>query len=142
MHYISLYRLKKFIYLQIYMSKALLRILALPSRQTFCSSSMSQVMFSTLSHFGRYLGSVPRAPIITGIILTSEHFQILCSSLLKSWYFSIFSFSLLATLVSNKQTKISDRRNCFSLAVNEALLGASSISYIRVLNNLRPFLIF
>ena len=101
MHCISLYRLKTFVYIQIYMSKTLLRILALPSRQTFCSSSMSQVMFSTLSHFGRHLGSVPRAPIITGIILTSEYFQILCSSLLKSWYFSIFSFSLLATLVSN-----------------------------------------
>ena len=101
MHYISFYRLKKFVYIQIYMSKTLLRILALPSRQTFCSSSMSQVMFSTLSHFGRHLGSVPWAPITTGIILTSEHFQILCSSLLKSWYFSIFSFSLLATLVSN-----------------------------------------
>ena len=34
-------------------------------------------MFSTLSHFGRHLGSVPRAPIITGIILTSEHFSII-----------------------------------------------------------------
>ena len=104
MHYISLYRLKKFVYIQMYVSKTLLRILVLPSRQTFCSSSMSQVMFSTLSHFGRHLGSVLRAPIITGIILTSEHFQILCSSLLKSWYFSIFSFSLLATLVSNGHT--------------------------------------
>ena len=101
MHYISPYRLKKFVNVQIYMSKILLRILALPSRQTFCSSSMSQVMFSTLSHFGRHLGSVPRAPITTGIILTSDHFRILCSSLLKSWYFSIFSFFLLATLVSN-----------------------------------------
>ena len=45
-------------------------------------------------------------------------------------------------LENNKQTKISDRRNSFSFEVNEALLGASSISYIRVLNNLRPFLIF
>ena len=44
--------------------------------------------------------TIPRAPIITGTIVTSLHFQIVLSSLFKSWYFFNFSFSVSQILVS------------------------------------------
>ena len=57
------------------------RRLAVPKRHNFCSSSSSLATSITCKHFLRLVDTIPRAP-------RASLFQILLSSLFKSWYFS------------------------------------------------------
>ena len=59
------------------------RRLAVPKRHTFCSSSSSLATSITCKHFLRLVDTIPRVP-------RASLFQILLSSLFKSWYFSNF----------------------------------------------------
>ena len=67
---------------------------------TFCKNTMSEAISNPMSYFHISFGRVPSAPMTTGTILTFLHSQSLCSSLFKSWYFSIFSLILQPSLVS------------------------------------------
>ena len=66
------------------------RSLAVPKRHTICSSSSSLATSSTCNHFLRLVDTIPRAP-------RASLFQILLSSLFKSWYFSNFSSKILVS---------------------------------------------
>ena len=69
------------------------RRLAVPKRHNFCSrTSISLATSSTCNHsfLSRLVDSIQSAP------RASLHFQILLSSLFKSWYFSNFSSEILA----------------------------------------------
>ena len=63
------------------------RRLAVPKRHNVCSSSSSLATSSTCDHFLRLVDTIPRA-------LKASLFQILLSSLFKSWYFSNFSLEI------------------------------------------------
>ena len=66
------------------------RRLAVPKRHNICSSSSSLATSSTCNHFLRLVDTIPRAP-------RASSFQILLSSLFKSWYFSNFSPEILVS---------------------------------------------
>ena len=67
------------------------RRLAVPKRHNICSSSSSLATSSTCNHFLRLVDNIPRpAP-------RASLFQILLSSLFKSWYFSNFSSEILVS---------------------------------------------
>ena len=59
------------------------RRLAVPKRHNVCSSSSSLATSSTCDHFLRLVDTIPRAP-------RASLFQILLSTLFKSWYFPTF----------------------------------------------------
>ena len=63
--------------------------LAVHKRHNFCSNSNSLATFITCNHFLRLGDSIQSAP------RASLHFQILLSSLFKTWYFSNFSSEIL-----------------------------------------------
>ena len=75
-------------------------------------------------------GIVPRAPITTGtpLVLTFHSFL---SSLARSWYFSIFSFSFRSTLASpgTATSIIWQAACCLSVATRSALLRSSYYYY-------------
>ena len=64
------------------------RRLAVPKRHNICSSSSSLATSSTCNHFLRLVDTIPRAP-------RAFLFQILLSSLFKSWSFFYFSSEIL-----------------------------------------------
>ena len=66
------------------------RRLAVPKRHNICSSSSSLATSSICNHFLRLVDTIPRAP-------RASLFQVLLSSLLKSWYFSNFSSEILVS---------------------------------------------
>jgi len=80
-------------------SSTFLRILAECNNTVFCNSTILVFIPISFSRFRNLDGVVPSAPIITGITFTFL-FHSFFSSLAKSWYFCIFSFSFSSTLVS------------------------------------------
>ena len=91
---------KTFCHADIHISKTFRRILADPRRHTPCNNTISEAISRSFSHFHISFGRVPSPPMTTGTILTSLHFQSLCTSLFTSWYYMIFSLVLQPTLVS------------------------------------------
>ena len=69
---------------------------AVPNMSVFCSSLMSWFPGMSLTYFLNYLEVVPVAPIITGITLVFT-FHMRCISIVRSFYFKIFSASFLIT---------------------------------------------
>ena len=80
-------------------SSTFLRILAECNNTVFCNSAILVSIPISFSLFGNLDGAVPSAPTITGITFTFL-FHSFFSSLAKSWYFYIFSFSISSTLLS------------------------------------------
>ena len=66
------------------------RSLAVSKRHNICNSSSSLATSITCNHFLRLVDTIPRAP-------RASLFQILLSSLFKSWYFSNFSSEIFVS---------------------------------------------
>ena len=71
------------------------------------------------SHSSKPFGKVPNTPIMMGATLTVLHFQI---GIISRFRFSIFSFSLMFTLVSKGQAT-SKIRNVLSSLFNTTISG-------------------
>ena len=80
-------------------SSTFMRILAECNNTVFCNSTILVFIPISFSRFGNLDGVVPSTPILTGTTFTFL-FHSFFSSLAKSWYFCIFSFSFSSTLVS------------------------------------------
>ena len=85
------------------MSRVFLKILAAPYKQAFWSNEMPSSNPIFFTDALKLLLIVPSYPMITSMTVTFLQFQIFSISLLRSWYFSIFSCSFSGTRVSKGQ---------------------------------------
>ena len=87
-------------FLLLQLSNSFLRILAVPNKAVFCNSPVLIVTPSFSSHASNLLLTTPSAPTTTGTTSRCLIPHSLPISLLRSWYFSIFSPSFSYTLWS------------------------------------------
>ena len=87
-------------FLLLQLSNTFLRILAVPNKALFCNSLILIVTPSFSSHASNLLLTTPSAPTTTGTTSRCLIPHSLPISLIRSWYFSIFSPSFSYTLWS------------------------------------------
>ena len=83
-----------------YSSRTFLKILAVPSNAAFCNSPIFVLISNWWRKHMKFLRILPRAPITIGTTCTFFCCHSLLTSLRRSWYLSIFSFSFLFILQS------------------------------------------
>ena len=83
-----------------YMSKTFLSILAVPNKTDFCTIPTFNLIPSVSIHPLKPLLMHPRAPTTTCTTSTFFSHQSLFGSLLKFWYFLMFSISFLCIIQS------------------------------------------